>query len=61
MLPDDADRPGRTIQILTFGADEYGSMGSALSVLTFPEPADPGVVYVETRAGSLTLGAIDEL
>ncbi|MEU5827695.1 helix-turn-helix domain-containing protein [Micromonospora tulbaghiae] len=54
-LAEEADRPGRTIQILTFGAGEYGSMGSAFSVLTFPEPADPGVVYVETRAGSLYL------
>lgn len=54
-LVEEADRPGRTIQILTFGAGEYGSMGSAFSVLTFPEPADPGVVYVETRAGSLYL------
>ncbi|SCF12036.1 Helix-turn-helix domain-containing protein [Micromonospora carbonacea] len=54
-LADEADRPGRTIQILTFAAGEYGSMGSAFSLLAFPEPADPGVVYVETRAGSLYL------
>ncbi len=54
-LAEEADQPGRTIQILTFGAGEYGSMGSAFSILTFPEPADPGVVYVETRAGSLYL------
>ncbi|MFF5217610.1 helix-turn-helix domain-containing protein [Micromonospora sp. NPDC000442] len=54
-LAEEADRPGRTIQILTFAAGEYGSMGSAFSILTFPEPADPGVVYVETRAGSLYL------
>lgn len=54
-LAEEADRPGRIIQILTFGAGEYGSMGSAFSVLAFPEPADPGVVYVETRAGSLYL------
>ncbi|XTZ16058.1 helix-turn-helix domain-containing protein [Micromonospora echinospora] len=54
-LVEASDQPGLTLQILTFGAGEYGSMGSAFSVLTFPEPADPGVVYVETRAGSLYL------
>ncbi|MGC4854211.1 helix-turn-helix domain-containing protein [Micromonospora sp. DT4] len=54
-LIDDAGRPGNTVQILTFGAGEYGSMSSAFSVLAFPEPADPGVVYIETRAGSLYL------
>ncbi|WP_243709320.1 Scr1 family TA system antitoxin-like transcriptional regulator [Micromonospora sp. 15K316] len=31
-------RPGRTLQVLPFGAGEYGSMGSAFSLLTFPEP-----------------------
>ncbi|WFE41700.1 helix-turn-helix transcriptional regulator [Micromonospora sp. WMMD998] len=54
-LAEEADRPGNTVQILTFAAGEYGSMGSAFSLLAFPEPADPGVVYVETRAGSLYL------
>ncbi|MEV0327747.1 helix-turn-helix transcriptional regulator [Micromonospora echinospora] len=54
-LVEASDQPGLTLQILPFGAGEYGSMGSAFSVLTFPEPADPGVVYVETRAGSLYL------
>lgn len=48
-------KPGDTIQVLAFDAGEHGSMGSAFSILTFPEPADPGVVYVETRAGSLYL------
>ena len=50
-----AKKPGNTIQILPFSAGEHGSMGSAFSILAFPEPADPGVVYVETRAGSLYL------
>ncbi|WP_027644326.1 helix-turn-helix domain-containing protein [Salinispora oceanensis] len=54
-LIEESDRPGNTVQILTFGAGEYGSMGSAFSVLSFPELADSGVVYVETRAGSLYL------
>jgi transcriptional regulator with XRE-family HTH domain len=48
-------QPGNTIQVLPFAAGEHGSMGSAFSILTFGEPTDPGVVYVETRAGSLYL------
>ncbi len=50
-----AASPGITVQVLPFSAGEHGSMGSAFSILTFPEPTDPGVVYVETRAGSLYL------
>lgn len=50
-----AASPGITVQVLPFAAGEHGSMGSAFYVLTFPEPTDPGVVYVETRAGSLYL------
>lgn len=54
-VADAAKVPGNTIQVLPFAAGEHGSMGSAFSILTFPEPMDPGIVYVETRAGSLYL------
>lgn len=47
--------PGNTIQILPFSAGEHSSMGSAFYVMSFPQPADPGIVYLETRAGSLYL------
>jgi transcriptional regulator with XRE-family HTH domain len=50
-----AGRPGNMIQVLPFTAGEHASMGSAFSILTFAELADPGIVYVETRAGSLYL------
>lgn len=50
-----AQKPGNTIQVLPFGAGEHASMGSAFSILTFADPMDPGIVYVETRAGSLYL------
>lgn len=49
------NKPGNTIQVLPFGVGEHPSMGSAFSILTFTEPMDPGIVYVETRAGSLYL------
>lgn len=47
------NKPGNIIQVLPFGAGEHASMGSAFSILTFADPMDPGIVYVETRAGSL--------
>jgi transcriptional regulator with XRE-family HTH domain len=53
------EQPGNTIQVLRFDAGEHGSMGSSFSILNFPEPVDPGVVYVETRAGSLYLEGQD--
>jgi transcriptional regulator with XRE-family HTH domain len=50
-----ARSPGTTVQVLPFSAGEHSSMGSGFYILTFREPTDPGVVYVETRAGSLYL------
>ncbi|MEU4239377.1 helix-turn-helix transcriptional regulator [Actinoplanes sp. NPDC026619] len=48
-----AETPGVTIQVLPFDVCEHGSMGSSFSILSFPEPGDSPVVYIETRAGSL--------
>lgn len=50
-----AGKPGNTIQVLPFGVGEHPSMGSAFSILNFTNPMDQGIVYVETRAGSLYL------
>ncbi len=50
-----AGKPGNTIQVLPFEAGEHASMGSAFSILNFADPMDPGIVYVETRAGGLYL------
>jgi transcriptional regulator with XRE-family HTH domain len=54
-LVKESDQPGVTILILRFAAGEHSSMGSSFSILHFAEPADPGVVYVETKGGSLYL------
>lgn len=54
-LREEADKPGTTIQVLAFDAGEHGSMGSSFSILSFPEPGDEPVAYIETRAGSLYL------
>ena len=52
---DMAELPGNDIQVLPFSAGEHGSMGSAFSMLQFPDDRDAPCVYLETRAGSLYL------
>jgi hypothetical protein len=52
-LAEVAELPGQTLQIIPFGAGAHASMVSSFSILSFPELADPPVVYLESRAGSL--------
>jgi transcriptional regulator with XRE-family HTH domain len=52
-LADEAEAPGQTLQIVPFDAGAHASMISSFSILTFPETADPPVVYLESRAGGL--------
>jgi transcriptional regulator with XRE-family HTH domain len=52
-LAEDAEAPGLTLQIVPFDVGAHASMISSFSILTFPEMADPPVVYLESRAGSL--------
>ncbi len=52
-LIEKAEEPGLTVQIVPFTAGAHASMISSFSILTFPESADPPVVYLESRAGSL--------
>jgi hypothetical protein len=49
----DAEAPGLTLQIVPFGAGAHASMIGSFSILMFPDPVDPPVVYLESRAGSL--------
>jgi transcriptional regulator with XRE-family HTH domain len=52
-LAEQAEAPGLTLQIVPFDAGAHASLISSFSILTFPELADPPVVYLESRAGSL--------
>jgi transcriptional regulator with XRE-family HTH domain len=47
--------PGVTIQVLPFCAGVHPAMDGSFSILGFPEPADPAVVYMENQAGSVYL------
>ncbi|NJC70078.1 helix-turn-helix domain-containing protein [Planosporangium thailandense] len=48
-----AEAPELTVQVVPFGAGAHPSMIGSFSILAFPEPVDPPVVYVESLTGSL--------
>lgn len=50
-----AKLPLVNVQVLPFSAGVHPAMEGAFSILGFPEPADPDVVYLENSAGSLYL------
>jgi transcriptional regulator with XRE-family HTH domain len=54
------DRANITIQILPFSAGEHPAMVGPFAMLTFLDPADPGVVNVENVMGALTLERPEE-
>lgn len=49
------DRANIVIQVLPFSSGEHPAMVGPFSMLTFLDPADPGVVNVENVMGSLAL------
>jgi hypothetical protein len=56
-----AGLPSVTIQVLPFGAGVHPAMDGGFSILGFPEPSDPSVVYLENAAGSVYLEELDEV
>lgn len=55
------DQPNVTIQILPFEAGAHAGMDGTFTILDFPEPGDPSVVYAENATGGLFLEKPDEL
>lgn len=43
-----AERPNITLQVLPFSRGAHPGMGSGFTILKFPWPTDPGLVYVES-------------
>jgi transcriptional regulator with XRE-family HTH domain len=54
-LVKERDRANITVQILPFSAGEHPAMVGPFTMLTFLDPADPGVVNVENVRGALAL------
>jgi transcriptional regulator with XRE-family HTH domain len=60
-LTEAAALPTVTIQVLPFPAGEHAGMYGAFTILGFPEPADPDVVYIEHATGDLYLERAGEI
>jgi hypothetical protein len=60
-LVEAADQPNVTIQILPFDVGAHAGMDGTFTILDFPEPGDPPVVYAENATGGLFLEKVDEL
>ncbi|WP_245666722.1 helix-turn-helix domain-containing protein [Actinomadura latina] len=54
-LRDMATRPNITLQVLPFDAGAHPAMSGAFTILGFPEPTDPKVVFMEGQTGGLYL------
>jgi transcriptional regulator with XRE-family HTH domain len=60
-LVEASDLPNVTLQILPFEVGAHAGMDGTFSILDFPEPGDPDVVYAENATGGLFLEKDDEL
>ena len=60
-LVEAADLPNVTLQILPFEVGAHAGMDGTFSILDFPEPGDPDVVYAENATGGLFLEKDEEL
>lgn len=60
-LSEAADMPNVTFQILPFTAGEHVGMNGAFTILSFPDPSDPDVVYLEHTGGDLYLDRPDQV
>jgi hypothetical protein len=52
--------PNVTVQVMPFAFGAHAAEGGAFSILRFPEPDLPDVVYVETLTGALYLDKRDD-
>jgi len=54
-LADAAEHAKITLQVLPFGHGAHPGMQGPFTILDFPWPTDPGVVYIEHRSGAFYL------
>ncbi|MDG4834658.1 helix-turn-helix transcriptional regulator [Solwaraspora sp. WMMD1047] len=60
-LVEAADLPNVTLQVLPFEVGAHAGMDGTFTILDFPEPGDPDVVYAENATGGLFLEKSEEL
>ena len=56
-----AELPNVTLQVLPFEVGAHAGMDGTFTILSFPEPGDPDVVYAENATGGLFLEKREEL
>ena len=56
-----AERSHISVQVLRFRSGAHPAMDGSFSVLSFPEAADPDVIYLESQTGSLYLEKAPEV
>ncbi|MDR7302085.1 hypothetical protein JOF55_002266 [Haloactinomyces albus] len=52
-LLEQAELANVTLQVLPLDSGAHSGMNGAFTLLEFPDPSDPGVLYVEYPTGSL--------
>jgi transcriptional regulator with XRE-family HTH domain len=60
-LADAAEQAKITVQVLPFDHGAHPGMQGPFTILDFPWPTDPGVVYIEHRCGAFYLEEPDEI
>lgn len=53
--------PNVTIQVLPYAAGAHAALEGPFYMLEFPDPTDPGVVYIEQATSGLALESEDEI
>jgi transcriptional regulator with XRE-family HTH domain len=56
-----ADMPNVAVQVIPFTAGAHPGLGKPFVILSFPERADPDVVYLEDFTSTLYLEEVDEI
>jgi transcriptional regulator with XRE-family HTH domain len=60
-LVESAGQPNITVQVLPFSAGAHAGVEGSVLLMSFPEPSDPDVAYVEGLMGSIFLEKSDEI
>ena len=53
--------PHVTVQLIPFAAGAHPGMPGSFVVMSFPDPADPEIVYLDSMAGDLFAEAMDDI
>ncbi|WP_433335203.1 helix-turn-helix domain-containing protein [Spirillospora sp. CA-294931] len=60
-LAEAASREKVTVQVLPYAAGEHAGLDGRFTILSFPDPADPDIAYVEGTMGDVYLESIEAI